>query len=517
MKKKEILLLLLVLVSVFALFLPSLGNEGINWDNPENIWENPTVHKFDFQHLSRIFSSAPHSLYMPLTFLSFAFEYYFVGEDPFLYHLDSLWLHCAVVALVYVFLRRLGLDAGSVLLAAFLFGIHPLHVEAVVWISSRKDLLYAFFYLLASIMYLKYLDTGRARDYSMALLAGLASILSKPMAASLPLILFWLDWYRGRKWARKLIIEKIPFLVLMLPIAAISVGLHQDYPLRLSGHSFLIWCWTFGFYIYQFLFPFHPHPLYQVPKPVGLYGHPVYPIAFASFLLCVFLLARFRKKRIFVFACGYYFLSIFFLLRFTEKVKYTTTFVADRYMYLPSLGFFVLLALAIMFLIRKARAHSRFFYGLGITLVALMMAIWAITSYAYTSTWRNSIVFWTRVIERNPTVANAYLNRGEAFFERGHYRKARADFSRTIALWPMDAKAYASRGACDVLLGDPQSALRDFDQAIALDPDYAMAYHNRSLLWAQMQKYTLALVDAQRAARLGYAVRPDYLRFLSQR
>lgn len=513
MNKNEILPLLCILVFVFALFYPSLSNESINWDDPENIWQNTAVHALDFNHLWRMFTEAPRFTYMPLTFLTFAVEYHFDGEDPFLYHFDSLLLHCAVVVLVYVFLRRLGLDQAGGLLGALIFGIHPLHVEPVVWISSRKDLLYSVFYLLSTCLYLGYLDTGRLKYYGFSFLAALASILAKPMAASLPFILLLLDWYRDRKFSWKIIFEKIPFATVIFLIGAISAVMHKDYPLQVSGRSIFIWCWTFSFYIHRFLFPINLNPLYRLPVPVDIVANPIY-IASALTALVFFLsLFYLRKNKFFVFACAYYFFSIIFLLRFTERLKFTTTFVADRYMYLPSLGFCALAGAGAVFLWRKLK--NPFYRKISAALTILILAVFSLMSFAHTKIWSNSIIFWNRVIEKNPDVINAYVNRGNAFFDRGDYEKAFADFEQAIRHDPHEAQAYASRGACQIFLGQPQSAMADFNQAIALDPNQALAFYNRSLLFAQRGDYGAALADARRAKRLGYPVPLSHLMFLS--
>ena len=124
--------------------------------------------------------------YTPLTTLTFAIEYRLVQDDPFLYHLNNLILHLMVISLIYVVGLQLRLSSLSSAFAALIFGIHPIHVESVAWITERKDVLYSFFYLLSIICYIQYIKNKNAYIYGFAVFLALLSIASKAMALSLP-------------------------------------------------------------------------------------------------------------------------------------------------------------------------------------------------------------------------------------------------------------------------------------------------------------------------------------------
>ncbi len=172
-------------------------------------------------------------------------------------------MHFAVVALVFIFAFWLSLSLTVAAGAAFLFGLHPMHVESVAWVTERKDVLYAFFYMLALVFYWDYATEKRKIFYWTSLACGFLSILAKPMALSLPLVLFTLDWFLGRKLERKLFFEKIPFVFVIFPIAWLTYSLNVRVMTLKFPEALLTWVWTFTFYIKKFFFLFDFLPLYQ--------------------------------------------------------------------------------------------------------------------------------------------------------------------------------------------------------------------------------------------------------------
>ncbi len=241
--KKWILPLILILV--ILAFLPSLFNGFIKNDDPTHLLENVTLRALTFENIRAMFQSIVNVTYIPLTTASFAIEYHFFGYNPFIYHLDNLLLHLGVVVCVFVFLQRLGLSVLAAGMGALIFGIHPLRVESVTWITERKDVLYGFFYMLAVLQYWDYAKSGKRNSYLLSLIFGFLSILAKPMALSLPLILLLCDWWMGRGWKRNIFFEKIPYAVIIIPITWITYALNARNPIQSVGEAILLWVWCF--------------------------------------------------------------------------------------------------------------------------------------------------------------------------------------------------------------------------------------------------------------------------------
>ena len=147
--------------------------------------------------------------------VSLCINYAISGLNAWSYHLFNLLLHVGNVFLVFVVSKKLFgnniLPAG---LVALLFGIHPMHVESVAWISERKDVLYVLFFLLALLQYLKYIEKDKSKYLVYTALFFLLSLFSKPAAITLAPILLLLDWYRGRKITIRVLLEKIPFFLI---------------------------------------------------------------------------------------------------------------------------------------------------------------------------------------------------------------------------------------------------------------------------------------------------------------
>ena len=506
--KSSLKTLCFVLLIVAVSLSPALKGSFLNWDDDTHVYHNPLVQSLELRNIKKIFTTSVNDTYIPLTILSFALEYQFFGFNPLVYHLDNLLLHLAVVVLIVVLALRFGLSIRAAFAAALLFGIHPMHVESVVWVTERKDVLYSFFYLLALIEYCKYLQTQNRKKISFCLLFGLLSIFAKPMALSLPLILFLFDWHFKRPWTWRLIREKIPIFLFAVPISWLTYSLNA----RIPGHHFseavLVWIWTFSFYLKKFIWPVELIPYYVLPKPIG-WMNPEYVWAALIFMVFIVGLATsWRRHRWFAFAALYYFLSIFFLLRFDQSRD--TNIVADRFMYLPSLGFCFLLGMifddALMKIFRRGIRLKTIVYGMMLLLTGML----CFKTYTQSQIWKENIVFWNYVIGKNPNIPRAHNHRGVAYVEKKQFDLAIADFSEAIRLSSQYPRAYCNRADTYAFEEKYDLALADLNQTLKMDKNFARAYTSRGIIYSHMENYDLALEDFTQAIRLDSRSAKDY-------
>jgi len=504
-KKKEIfsscwfgvLIPLFIVLVTFLALSPVLKNGFTNWDDDVQFLDNPIIRGLDFNHLKAIWTSTVLNIYVPLTQMTFAVEHYFFGYNSFVSHLINLIFHLIATLLVFRLGAKMKLGLGGAAFASLIFGIHPMHVESVAWLVERKDVLYAVFYLSALMNYIHYLE-GKGKKYFLwTVLLGLASMLAKPMALSLPLVLFLFDWFYGRKWTARILFEKIPHFIYVIPLAWITYSLHARNPIGNILEAILIWLWTFKFYLVKFIWPIVLVPLYSLPKPVSL-GNSEYVFAVVFFAVMIWAIVRFRKNRWFIFAFLFYFLSIFFLLRFDDKGD--AAVVADRFMYLPSLGFCFFLGMMI----------ESFFGGLNYSkklrwiLIGVLIVIFStlfLKTYQQTKIWRNSLDLWTYILRYYPDRPTAYNNRGHYYLNQGEYDKALADFNKAIELDAKNAGAYDNRGVLYLRQGDYEKALSDVNKAIELDPQKSGSYDNRGLILSQKGESNQALVEYNKALK----------------
>ena len=501
---KKVFALLAIFAITFIAFSSILNNDFTNWDDDVFFTENPFVRSLDFKH---IFTNTIFFVYVPLTILSFAIEYHFFGCDSFICHLDNLFLHLAVTGLVFLFTSRLGLTIRVAAFSALLFGIHPMHVESVAWVSERKDVLYAFFYMLALCSYLQYLEDKKVRGYVLTIVFGVLSILAKPMALSLPLILFVCDWVKGRKFKRTVLLEKIPYFLYVVPIAWITYSLNA----RIPGESFLegilIWIWTSTFYMWKFLFPIILIPLYSLPNPVSVSNfHYIFAICILFLLLICFV--RYRRNRWLIFVGLFYFVSIFFLLRYDSHDR---VIVADRFMYLPSLGICILGGILwekIMICTNKRGIVMRRF--VSFCFIVFFFAL-CIKTYLQGKVWKNSLTLWSYVLHHaadNTEKVNAvaYKARGGAYYKKRQYDLAMADLNKALEITPDNssykAEVYCDRGIVYLKQGKNDLAFTDFSKAIDINPWFVEAYNNRGIAHMEMGLLNLALADLNKALEI---------------
>ena len=498
--ERKLFILLAILAITFVSFSSILNNGFLNWDDNFHLVGNRSVRFFDIKHM---FTSTVNENYIPLTILSFAIEHHFFGLNPFIYRLDNLLLHLVVTGLVFLFALQVGLTVRGATFAALLFGIHPMHVESVAWVTERKDVLYAAFYMGALCSYWRYLEDKRIKSYLLTIVLGMLSILAKPMALSLPLILFVCDWLKGRKFNLKVFYEKVPYFLYIIPIAWITFSLNKRIPGDNLIEGALIWVWTATFYIKKFFSLFIFIPWYSLPKPVSISN-----FHYASSLIILFFLliclARYRKNRWLIFASLFYFVSIFLLLRCDISDPHI---VADRFMYLPSVGICVLLGVLWERILECANKRGVVLKGLVHFCIIVLFSLMCVKTYFQTKLWKDDVTLWSYAMQyyakKSESCSLAYIGRGITYNKQGKYDLAMANFNKAILTDPNYALAYNGRGNVYHNQGKYNLAMADYNKALEIfpdnDDDKIYIYRNRGLIYLDQGQYDLALVDYNRA------------------
>ncbi len=501
-RPKNFLILAAVLFIVAAAFSPTLFNGFIKNDDPGHLLENPTLRALTPENFRAMFQSIINTTYIPLTTVSFAFEYHLFGYNPFVYHLDNLLLHLAVVVFVFFFFKKMGLSVLGAGIGALLFGIHPLHVESVAWVTERKDVLYAFFYMASILLYSRYALSGERLFYLGSLIVGFLSVLAKPMALSLPLILLLCDWWMGRGWKPAIFFEKILFGVVVVPIAAITYLYNARVPWQSVGEALMIWIWCFVFYIRKFIFPWKLSIFYQFPQPLAWNNSEFLFLAFVFVVICAACFYL-RHNKLFIFSVLFYFFSIFFLLRFDDVENINP--VSDRFMYLPSVGFCALLGAGFAGFIEN-KMRPDFLRKSVIAAVIILVVGLAAKTFMQCRAWKDAVILWNAVIERSPNLALAYVHRGTAYQEKGDFVAASADYQKAIALKD-DPYAHSNLAMIYKEAGHFDEAQAEYTKAIALKPQFWGAYFDRGNLYRENGKFFLAISDYTKALEFlpGYA------------
>ncbi len=506
-----------VLLLTIASFCPVLSAKFINWDDDLQVTDNPLVRSLSGGNIRKMFSGTLEGTYIPLTLLTHAIEYRSFGFEPFVYHLTNLVLHLGVVLLVWVFARQCGLGVAAAGLGTLVFALHPLHVESVAWVTERKDVLYAFFYMLALILYGVYVRSGNRGAFAGSVLCGFLSVLSKSMAVSLPFVLLVCDWFWRRPITRRVFLEKIPFGLALAPVAWITFSLHTGlFRAEAPLSALLAWVWTFMFYVSKFVFPWELVPMYVLPQPVA-FSNPAYPLSLAAFGMLVSALLVFRRSRWFLFSVFFYTASIFFLLRVDLDPAAGVNLVADRFMYLPALGFCLLLGRGVELVLEDFQKQRKAAVTVVLLIGTLLVAALAVQTNLQCRIWSDSLTFWNYTIAHTPQRArpidNAFCGRAFVHGKAGRYDLALADLNTAIAINPDRAKYYNNRGIIYDIRHEYNIALLDFSRALLLEPDFAEVYFNRARVYSKFGRPKEALRDLA----LAIALKPEWVEAYERR
>lgn len=483
-EKKPLLLLLSVLLVIFMAYVPVLRHEFVSWDDYDSVVNNELIRSLDAHHLQSIFTQKVIRTYIPLTILSYAFEYHFFGTRPFIYHLDNLLLHLIVVMLVFAFARRLGIAPGGAAIAALLFGIHPMRVESVAWVTARKDILYSLFYLVALINYVAYVKHSRKSSFVWTMIFSILSLLSKPMALSIPLVLLCCDWFLKRKITREVILEKVPLLVVTAVISWLTYTSFRFPGSFNFQEALLLGSWSFVFYLRQLILPVNIVPIHPIPSPVS-WSNLEYTASALIIVLLVAALYRYKRARWFIFAFAFYFLSIFFRLGFQNMSSVLgVNHVADRFIYLPGLGFCLWFGVLFESMFHQAGQKNIFRKGLIGVCFLLIFAALAIKTMDQVGTWKNSITLWNHQLAYNPEDPIALHNLAAVLRKEPEFREAEETFRSVARLQlqgigpdSLDPRTLQKAGKVDYIVGL-------YKKAISIEPGFAESYFNLANLYS---------------------------------
>lgn len=511
----------LVALVTFAVYLPALQNGFVNWDDNILVYENPYIRSINFKLLGWDITALTE-MWVPLTMLSFALDYAVWGLNPKGYHLTNNIFHTLNTILVFILTIRLighakpGKDrlgkeaiiAGSV--TSILFGIHPLRVESVVWVTERKDVLYSFFFLLSILAYIKYvsMNSKRINYYAATLVLFIFALMSKLMAVSLPIVLLILDFYPFRRFKIEagprnilgVLLEKLPFLLSALLLSILILLPHPSADKILTQESFteriFLAAHSYIFYLAKILLPFNLAHLYPSLPSLNYLNLEYTASLLLFFAITFFSVWSLKRNKLFAAVWLYYVATLMPVIGIN---KIATFAAANRYTYLPSLGLFLLVGLGITAIVKEC--SKRQYQAFIITDLFLILALSGVT-IKQIALWKDSITLWSNEIKIFPGVALSYYNRGLGYDSLGAYQEAIRDFSKAIEINHNHSAAYNNRGVDYGVMGNYRQALNDFEKVIEFDPKNVTVYNNRGNVYFGMGEYLKAIENYNKAVEV---------------
>lgn len=500
-------------VITLLLFKPILGYDFVNWDDDVTVQKNQFLDKWDKEHLQAMFTRHVNGNYNPLTIFSFAVDVHILGykiekggED---FHRQNWILHTANTVLVFLLFCALGLPPWAAFFGALLFGIHPMRVESVAWVTERKDVLFGFFYLLCLWLYARFWRGSQQWGlYVLLLLLAVLAGLSKIQAVSLPLSMLAIDYLLRRKKAPRLVLEKIPFFAVSLAIGLTGIYFLKQYNVLQNGeiYSFpqrvVLGAYTLCVYLIKAVYPYEMSPLYGYKNPIPAYFYLGIFGMMAFFALCYWLWKS--DKRPFLFGLLFFFVNVMFMLQILSAGQ---GFLADRFTYIAYIGIFFIFA---VLLERGISAHPSQ-QGLYMAAAAVYVLLLGYRTAQYMKVWKNSETLWTHAIAVNPDkLTTPYNSRGSYRLDKKQYDKAIVDFNKSLDI-KQDGKVYNDRGVAYFSLNDIEKAFTDFNKGIELSPEYAPLYVSRGAIYGAKNNFPAALQDLNKGLELDSTQEKGYM------
>lgn len=496
----------LIIIATLVVFNPSMNNGFLlGWDDTEYL-THEDVMEFN---AGNIFKDYHLGMYQPLAVISLALNYASAQESPGAYHSTNLFLHIINVFLLWVFVLLLSKKRIIAGITALLFAMHPMNVEPIAWVSARSTLLFTTFYLAGLIAYLKYSDSKKALFLVLTIVLALAALFTKSLAISFPFILLIIDYYKRRKADNKLWLEKVPFFILSIIFAYITVDAAQAY-----GHisalqyeydlldRFFILCHTYAFYLVKFLIPVKLSPIYAYPDLAGGTLPFIYYLSALLPLGLIFIIYRFWKKQGSLIA-GLLFFS--FAVAPVLPLFWSRIFVAaDRYAYLSFIGLFILVAVLIDRLFTKTQIKDSLKYIMGTLLIAYAVFL-MYSSKQQSRYWIDSDILLGRAV----SLSNTGNEKALAHFYHGNVQQGIAENKYS------QGQINSDEGMIRNAFSYYRLAVNNYDSVIKYNPEYMMAYSNRGMIYGTLHTYdekywAMARDDFDKAISLDSAYADNY-------
>jgi tetratricopeptide (TPR) repeat protein len=526
---ETIFIYLLLAGITWSVFGRTLGYGFVNFDDDLYVYNTPQIARgLTINGILTAFTHPHARNWHPLTTISHMLDCQLYGLNAGGHHFTNILLHTIAVLLLFRVLWQMTGALWKSAVVAALFAVHPLHVESVAWVSERKDVLSAVFFLLMLDAYVRYARAASITRYLAVAVLFAAGLMSKPMLVSAPVIFLLLDYWPLRRFeqpssskgkakilksrkqrgvTRRLFLEKIPLLVLSGGCCVITFILQKRATGAIPPLPFL---WrvqnafvSYVIYAWKTLWPtglavFYPHPnntlpIWEVILAIGL----LLAITVAAIVL--------RRERPYLFTGWFWYLGM--LVPVIGLVQVGEQGHADRYTYLPHIGLFLLVVWLVADVAAVRQSRSRF--AVATAVVIIVALAWA--AFIQTSYWRNSEILWTHALAVTSDNDFAHNNLGYLCVERGELDKAISHFETALRIRSGKQDRHYDVGTAFVQMnladslarkGQSDEAMVHYEQAITLQPNYADAYYNRGNVLFAKGRIDEAIADWEKTLQI---------------
>lgn len=510
--------LCLAAVTLFA-YWGVLSAEFNNYDDAQYLTTNPAVQGgLSTSSIEWAFTSGYACNWHPLTWISHMLDWQLYGTNAGMHHLTGLIFHIANAILLFALLRwTTGSVWGSSFVAA-IFALHPVHVESVAWVAERKDVLSTFFWLLTSLGYVAYARRPGWWRYFLVTFLFALGLMSKPMVVTLPAILMLMDVWplnrvrfaspvsdgkgNSRSWIpenwQQLVLEKVP-LLLMAAVSSwvtiqVQVGGGAAVMTQLTlidrvGNALI----SYVRYVGKFIWPANLSVFYPYNN-----HWPIWQVACAALLILLLLVvAAFQvgKKPFLMAGWLWYFIT---LLPVIGLIQVGEQSMADRYMYIPSIGLSIMMVWSLSTLLRKIPYRQWMFGTIGMALLAGCV-LGTVKQVGY---WKNSVTLFSHALDVTQNNSVAHYNLGQAFSTLGKHEQSIEHYRKALLINPRKDSAHNNLGLALVNQGKVEEALQHYEAALGLNPNNDAALYNYGVSLVMVGRFDDALIEFQKVLGL---------------
>ena len=511
MSRPRFIALLLVL-GTLAVYLPAAHYGFTLYDDSDYITENPVVEN-GLTWAGFKWAFAWHACnWHPLTWLSHMADCQFFGLNAGWHHSVNGMFHAANSILLLLLLLRWTNALWPSAFAAALFAWHPLHVESVVWIAERKDVLSTFFALLTLLAYTRFVEGAKFQSpkskvfYAVALLMFALGLMAKPMLVTLPFVMLLLDYWPLKRFEvqysvfsiQSLAMEKIPFFALSAASCVITflaqhrggavatlenVPLHyrlENVPLAIAG------------YLLKMIYPAHLAIFY----PLNPLSRLKVAVAVIALVAIFWLVWRVRHS------CQYWLVGwLWFLgtlVPVIGLVQVGGAAMADRYTYFPTIGIFLAVALGV----RDGAERFQISKPIVGAIAGLVLAACLVLTHDQLNCWRDDITLFRHAIAVTKNNDTAHLNLGFALEKAGRKTEALDEYRAALKLKPNRAETHNNLANLLDDTGHPNEALAEYQEALRINPNHVASHNNYGTLLVELGRFNEAMIQYASAARL---------------
>lgn len=424
--------------------------------------------------------------YAPVTMISQMLDFVMGGREENLrpFHRTSLILHVVNTALVIVFIYQLFGNAWVAAMVGLVFGVHPLTVGRIAWLTDRKTVLSTFFALWCLVLYVRYAGSRGWWTYGVCLLMYVLSLLSKPTTLPLPAVMLLLDyWPLRRRLGWQLILEKLPFFAAgVICFAVAYISFKHTVPIVAIGEPGVmripkIVCHNIIFYMYKMFWPVNLSVFYPFPKLLSVSNPTVLASVIGSCVLIAILLLSWRWTRALLTGWLIFFVAIFPTL---GVIGFTDAIAANRFVYLPSIGFLLVLSWVLSQLWRSAEegSHLSIRRAAIFAMVLIATGLEIIATRSYLVHWQDSESHHRYICKIAPNSSKIHDFVGVALAKQGKDKEAEIHFTEAVCLDHNYHTPYVNLGVMLAKRGDLDGAITHFVRAVQLKPTNDKAHYN---------------------------------------